>query len=163
MSAISVRQMDRFDNELKAWSKRYPENDTNAMSVIDRFLQIAKIIEKSNAYNSEIDVLSALFRSGEPFQLSPTQLMQSVNLTSGAMTALLNRLEKVELICRKNDTNDGRISLAGLTPKGILVIDKMVLQRMKNATVMFDIFDDFEKRQFSQFLKKMYGYLDEQD
>lgn len=162
MSAISPLQNDRFDDALESWSRLRPDLEPYAMCFMDRFIEIAKVITKSDVYDSEMNVLTALYRSGSPYQLQPAILMKSVALSSGAMTALLNRLEKKELIIRLNDTNDGRISLASLTPEGISVIDNILLQRIEKADEIVSIFDDFEKRQFSQFLKKMLGYLDEQ-
>lgn len=41
--------------------------------------------------------------------------MESVLIISGAMTALLDRLTKLELIYRASNKSDGRIKLAGLT------------------------------------------------
>lgn len=162
MSAISPHQNDRFDDALDTWSRLRPDLEPYAMCFMDRFIEISNVITKSDVYDSDMNVLTALFRSGVPYQLSPTQLMHAVDLTSGAMTALLNRLEKKELIFRKNDTLDGRISMAVLTPKGISVIDKLVLLRSENASSIMAIFDDFEKRQLSQLLKKMLRFVNAQ-
>lgn len=49
---------------------------------------------------TELDVLATLRRSGAPYRLSPTVLRKAVLLTSGAMTACLNRLEQRGLIRR---------------------------------------------------------------
>jgi DNA-binding MarR family transcriptional regulator len=52
--------------------------------------------------------LATLQRSGAPYRLSPTALRKSVLLTSGAMTACLNRLEQCGLISRNPDDGDRR-------------------------------------------------------
>ena len=61
--------------------------------------KIKKYLKKNlKIIYTDLDVLATIRRSGEPYQLSPKQLMKSVLITSGAMTALLDRLTKLELI-----------------------------------------------------------------
>jgi len=52
------------------------------------------------------DVLATLRRSGEPYQLTPTDLFKSAMLSSGAMTNRLNKLEEAGLIEQLPDPND---------------------------------------------------------
>lgn len=78
-------------------------------------------------------MLATLRRSGDPFQLTPTELTRTVLLTSGAMTAALGRLEKKRLVCRTRDDLDGRIRLVALTPAGIALIDRAIAVRFADA------------------------------
>ena len=154
---------DKFDDLLEDWRSIYSDIDVYATRIVGRLMEVSKILGRSNLYRSEVEVLSSLYRTGPPFQLSPSQLMKQVSLTSGAMTALLNRIEKQGLIHRIPDSNDGRVSSAGLSPKGVEFIDNTIGLRLDNDASIISIFDDFEKRQFAQLLKKMLKHLNERD
>lgn len=77
------------------------------------------------------------------------------------MTALLDRLTKLELIYRTPDENDGRIKLAGLTAKGKKIIDKAIITRFEEASNSINIFKQKEHDQLSNLLKKLLKSLDE--
>lgn len=159
---------DLLDSLVSDWKKERPDLDASAMLVIGRILKLSKILEKSvntalssnNIYYTDLDVLATLRRSGKPYELTPKQLMQSVLITSGAMTALLDRLLKLELIYRSPDPLDGRIKRAGLTKKGIKVIDKVIEVRFQEADNSVCMLNESERNQLSKLLKKMTLYLD---
>lgn len=80
--------------------------------------------------------------------------MQSVLITSGAMTALLGRLTKLELIYRAPTPKDGRIKRAGLTKKGVNVIDKTIEIRFAEATDAIQVFTKADKNNSLHYSKK---------
>lgn len=71
------------------------------MSIFGRILRLTKHLEQEitsihKRYDlkmGEFDVLATLLRSGAPYQLTPSALISTAMLTSGAMT---NRLDKLE-------------------------------------------------------------------
>ncbi len=159
---------DLLDSLVSDWKKERPDLDASAMLIIGRILKLSKILEKSanaalssnDIYYTDLDVLATLRRSGKPYELTPKQLMQSVLITSGAMTALLDRLLKLELIYRSPDPLDGRIKRAGLTKKGIKVIDKAIEVRFQEADNSVGMLNEKERYLLSELLKKMTSYLD---
>ncbi len=159
---------DLLDSLVSDWKKERPDLDASAMLIIGRILKLSKILEKSansalssnDIYYTDLDVLATLRRSGKPYELTPKQLMQSVLITSGAMTALLDRLLKLELIYRSPDPLDGRIKRAGLTKKGIKVIDKAIEVRFQEADNSVGMLNEKERHLLSELLKKMTSYLD---
>lgn len=154
---------DLIDNLVQDWKKERPELDASGMLVVGRILKLGKKLEKrmdevlkdSPICYSDLDVLATLRRSGDPWELSPKELMQSVLITSGAMTALLNRLEKQKLIYRKVDKKDSRIKRAGLTKKGIKIIDKVIEDRFADADETVSSFNKSERNTLANLLKKM--------
>ena len=136
---MSLEKNDIIDTLIKEWKQERPELDASAMEVVGRILKLGKLLEKrvgsalkeSGIYYTDLDVLATLRRSGKPFELTPKELMKSVLITSGAMTALLDRLAKLNLIYRAPDPKDGRIKRAGLTKKGVKVIDQAIEKRFK--------------------------------
>jgi len=69
-------------------------------------------------------VLATLRRSGKPYQLSPTALMEQTMVTSGAMTNRINRLLSRGLVTRDTDSDDGRRVVVGLRPEGKRLVDR---------------------------------------
>ncbi|MEM6649328.1 MAG: MarR family transcriptional regulator [Pseudomonadota bacterium] len=147
--------MDIIDQLLADWDKERPDLDPSAMAVVGRLLNIGqrlenRITERLKPYGlnySDFDVLATLRRSGSPYELTPKALMQSVLLTSGAMTALLERLEKRELITRGTDEKDRRVRTAKLTHQGKDIVDQAIGERFDEAreAISFMTKDDQDK------------------
>lgn len=154
---------DIIDRLVEEWNLERPELDTDAMHIVGRIIKLGKVLEKQasealkgfDIYYTDLDVLATIRRSGEPYQLAPKQLMESVLITSGAMTALLDRLTKLELIYRVPDENDKRIKLAGLTDKGIEIIDKAIVERFEVANLSVSSLNKKKRTQLSNLLKEL--------
>jgi DNA-binding MarR family transcriptional regulator len=67
----------------------------------------------------EYSVLRLLARAGAAQQLSPSRLAEQVVRTTGAMTKILDRLERRGLLERVPDPTDRRALLVGLTSDGL--------------------------------------------
>lgn len=133
--------IDLIDKLISDWREQRPDLDPSPMNVVGRLLrvgrqmeaEITEVLKPHGLSYTEFDVLATLLRSGKPYELTPTELRESVILTSGAMTALLDRLTRKQLI-RRNTTNaDGRIKTAQLTTRGTRQINKLIDLRFKQA------------------------------
>lgn len=164
---MSQDNNDIIDVLIKEWKEERPELDTSAMGVVGRILKLGRVFEKragtalrdSGIHYTDLDVMATLRRSGKPYELTPKELMRSVLITSGAMTALLDRLTKLDLIYRAADPKDGRIKRAGLTKKGIGIIDKAIEIRFKEASDSIQSLSSSEQDQLSELLKKLMSNL----
>ncbi len=160
---MNKSDFDIIDDLVSEWNKEEPSLDVSAMEVVGRLILLGKILEKragiaiqsSEIHYTDLDVLATIRRSGEPYELTPKQLMKSVLITSGSMTALLNRLEKLGLIVRTKDESDKRIKRAKLTKKGISVIDKAIKLRFEEANKSISSLDTNERYSLSGLLKKL--------
>ncbi len=156
-------EKDIIDTLISDWETERPELDASAMGIVGRILSLGKNLEKSASASlcgigicySDLDVLATLRRSGAPYALTPTELMQSVLITSGAMTALLDRLTKLEFIYRVVDEKDKRVKRAILTSKGIDIIDKAIEIRFKEAQNAISPLSFLEQQHLSFLLKKL--------
>lgn len=72
---------------------------------------------------ASFDVLATLRRSDPPHSLTPTELMHSAMVTSGAITQRLDRLEERGLVIRTRSESDGRGIQVALTDTGRTLID----------------------------------------
>ncbi|KKB03081.1 MarR family winged helix-turn-helix transcriptional regulator [Pantoea anthophila] len=123
---------DHIDFVVSQWDSAMPELDASSMQIFGRMLRLMKHLAKARSQalapfgfqEGEFDVLATLRRAGPPWRLSPTQLYQSLLVTSGAMTNRLNRLEQQNLIERVAAAGDKRSLLVGLTPHGQQQIER---------------------------------------
>ena len=69
-------------------------------------------------------MLATLRRNGAPYELTPSELARRRMMTSGGMTAALDRLERKGLIARAPNPADRRGSLVRLTDDGLSVINR---------------------------------------
>src|SRR5579862_7535123 len=95
---------DHTEFMIAQYREEMPElGDLTAMETLSRLTEaarriqreaIAPMIETFGLQPGEFDVLAALRRSGGDFVLTPAQLLEMTMVTSGGMTARLDRLEK---------------------------------------------------------------------
>ncbi len=161
---------DRIDRLLSEWQSERPELDAGAMAVVGRLLSIGRQLEaRANGalkplglHYTDLDVLATLRRGGRPYRRTPTELRDSVLITSGAMTACLDRLERNGLIQRVADPNDRRSSAAELTTDGRKLIDKAIAVRFKEAADALSDLSDTERTRLAALLKKLGHSLETQ-
>lgn len=127
-------QGDHVDHLIDQWRDVLPELDVSPMEIIARISRLSRILEREadalygdfGLNRALFGVLAALRRAGPPYQLSPTDLYNSLLITSGAVTNRLERLTAAGLVRRVRDPHDGRSLLVALTPKGKRLIDRVV-------------------------------------
>ncbi len=84
------------------------------------------------AQDAEVGIteLRALSRISLAGTMSPKQLADSLDLTTGTVTALLDRMERAELVTRAPHPTDRRMLQIELTPEGV--------ERLNRALASFD-------------------------
>ncbi|CAH1547244.1 MarR family winged helix-turn-helix transcriptional regulator [Vibrio rotiferianus] len=153
--------MDAIDRVVSQWAKEKPDLDTEPMAIMGRLMRIAKHMENHVAevhkrYDlkmGEFDVLATLRRSGEPYRLTPSELISSMMLTSGAMTNRLDKLEKKGLIAREHSKEDRRSVTVQLTSKGFELIDALIEQHLQAQHELMGSLTSDEREQVNQALK----------
>lgn len=156
-------ERDVVDQLLRDWRRERPELDASAMAVVGRILHLGRLLEagagerlrEAGIHYSDLDVLATLRRSGAPYRLTPTVLRKSVLLTSGAMTACLNRLEARGLIVRSAEDADRRSLSAALTAKGVRLIDKAIVARFEQADEAVAALTAAERAELARLLRKL--------
>jgi len=126
---------------LQQWSEERPELDTAALGVVIRVMALYRSFyrDANKALKPlalelwEYDVLSALRRQGRPFALAATRLARATDLSGGAMTNRINRLEERGLVRRRADKEDRRGVIVILSAKGRRVIDEAIRFRLEAA------------------------------
>lgn len=153
--------MDAIDQLIAQWAREKPALDTEPMAIMGRLLRVAKYIETQVAqlhksYDltlGEFDVLATLRRSGEPFLLTPSELIDSMLLTSGAMTNRLDKLSSKGLISRLHNQSDRRSLPVQLTEQGVTLIDEVIEKHVQVQHSLFQSMSHDQKQQLNQHLK----------
>lgn len=151
---------DEVDLISKQWQQLGLETDFNALQITARLLRLGKALEnrlgKLHAAFSlkpgEFDVLAALKRAGN-VALTPSQLYQSMLLSSGAMTSRLDRLENKHLIQRSHCSRDRRSVKVALTEQGKTLIDQVYPAHFELMASLLSGMTDTDKNQLAYLLK----------
>ncbi|CAK1743753.1 MULTISPECIES: MarR family winged helix-turn-helix transcriptional regulator [Vibrio] len=153
--------MDAIDRVVEQWAKEKPELETEPMAMMGRIMRIAKYMEtqvaelhkKYDMKLGEFDVLATLRRSGKPYRLTPSELIGSMMLTSGAMTNRLDKLEAKGLISREHSKEDRRSVSVQLTKDGLILIDQMMTEHVETQKKLVKSLSASQKKNTNQLLK----------
>ncbi|GLZ35898.1 MarR family transcriptional regulator [Lentzea sp. NBRC 105346] len=97
-----------------------------------------KTLAEQDLTGAEFDVLAALRRSGEPYRLKANELSNSLLLSTGGTSNVVNRLVTRNLVVREPDATDGRSTLVRLTDTGKAHAEKAVLANTKAHADVLD-------------------------
>ena len=154
---------DSVDKILEQWRRERPDLDVTPMGIIGRISRVEQLIDrqmkaacaKFNLERWGFDVLATLRRAGKPYELTPTQLYNSLMLTSGAMTNRIDRLEAGGLVERLHCPADRRGVLVSLTKDGLKLIDKAVTAHIEVEKAMLASFSLKDREKFAQLLRTL--------
>jgi DNA-binding MarR family transcriptional regulator len=126
-----VMAEDEVDEIVAAWRRERPDLDVEPLQVLSRLDRLAGVLGERRAAvfarhglrRHEFDVLAALRRAGEPFELTAGELAARTYVTSGTMTSRLDGLTERGLVTRAADREDGRLVRVGLTARGRELVD----------------------------------------
>jgi DNA-binding MarR family transcriptional regulator len=154
---------DLVERHVEKWTEERPDLDSTPLAIVNRIYLLAnrfrrktkKALQPFRLELWEYEVLSALRRQGEPFELPPTTLAKLGMLTTGAMTNRIDRLEDRDLVERRPDPGDRRSISVRLTGKGLELIDRAVEARMESAARLVAALSDTESAAIEVLLKKL--------
>ena len=160
---MTKKECDHVGTIIHEWAQQKPDLDTGGLAVVGRILNLSDILRKRinkqlapfDLKYSEFDVLATLRRAGPPYILKPTELMSSVILTSGAITAALEKLTQKGLVIRLADENDGRVKTVKLTAEGLEIIEQALEIRMQDANASIKALGAQEAESIAILLGKM--------
>ena len=107
---------------------------------------------------TDFAIMEALLHKGP---LPITAIGAKVLLTSGSMTAAVNRLENSGLVQRIQDPSDGRCFYVHLTTAGRRVIKNAFDKHRKNLESVADILTPGERGELVRLLKKIGFHADQ--
>ena len=101
---------------------------------------------------SDFTALEALLHKGP---LTIGQIQEKVLLTSGSMTAAIDRLEKLGCVTRESSGADRRARLIRLTVQGRTLIRSAFRRHARDMEAAVSVLDDEERKHFYELSKKL--------
>jgi DNA-binding MarR family transcriptional regulator len=117
---------DSVDRMIQTWAATNPSVDARPLEVVGRLLLCAEYCQRAltaalqpfELSFGDFDVINTLRRRADADGANPSDLARSSLITTGAMTARLDRLSRAGLIRRAPDPADGRAVRVHLTERG---------------------------------------------
>jgi len=165
---LTVNDDDRVEIRRQQWAREMPDLDTVGMAVLGRARlitlnarpEIETVFARFGPDSGEFDVLFTLLRSGPPYRLRPTELFQSLMITSGGLTGRLSRLEKAGLVERLPDAADGRSLPVGLTAAGLEMARAAIIEDMRVEAELLACLSATERKTLAGLLRKLAADLE---
>ena len=154
---------DAVDQILAQWERERPDLDCSPMGIIGRITQLQREVflaqratfSRHGLDAPSFDVLAALRRAGPPYQLTPTALMRTALVTSGAITQRLDRLEERGLITRERSEADGRAVVVTLTADGKAALDAALPDHLDTERGLLDGLTSADRDQLAALLRRL--------
>jgi DNA-binding MarR family transcriptional regulator len=154
---------DEVDRIVSAWIAQRPDLDFSPLEVLSRVDRLSRHLDRArrDAFHRsdlepwEWDVLSALRRAGEPYTLSPKQLLQQTLVSSGTMTNRIDRLVERRLVVRRADPGDGRGVLVTLTEEGRNRVDAAITRLVDAEAELLGQISRGDRERLAGLLRKL--------
>lgn len=148
--------IDRFETEAPRGRPGIHLGDAAGLL---RVMRLAAHLERDLAAScavkpGQFQVLAAL-RRRDPQPMTASELARAAILTTGAMTAVLDRLEEQGLIRRQIDSEDRRARRITITEKGRTQVDRALEQRMAQHRALNAALSLEEREALSSILRKL--------
>ncbi|PTM53198.1 MarR family winged helix-turn-helix transcriptional regulator [Desmospora activa] len=101
-------------------------------------------------------LLHTLFKKG---RCMVNDLSTKTNLTSGATTLALNRLEKDGIVQRTRDSHDRRVVWVELSEHGSALVQQLLLRRQQAWEKMLQALSEQEQEIFIQLMEKIHDEM----
>jgi DNA-binding MarR family transcriptional regulator len=158
-----TEQRDHVDRFLETIHLVLPELDLEVEGIVDRIAGIARRLNRTmdetlaefGLDHAEHKALSVLAQAGPPHRSTPGRLARRMDLSSGAMTNRLDRLEEAGLVRRLPDPDDRRGVLVELTDHGHETYRGAVGVQAKKEALMAAALSAPEKTQLNALLRQL--------
>jgi len=159
----TTEERDHIDRFLETIHLVLPDLDLEVEGIVDRIGGLSRRLHRTldetlaefGLDSAEHKVLCTLAQNGEPFCSTPGRLGKRMELSSGAMTNRLDRLEEAGLVRRRPDPNDRRGVVIEMTEKGRETYERAVGVQAKKEELVTSALDDGEKKQLNDLLRRL--------
>jgi DNA-binding MarR family transcriptional regulator len=160
---------DGVDLILEQWRRERPDVDVSGMAIIGRLGRVERalrtrldeVFAEHGLESWEFDVLATLRRHGSPFQLTAGQLVESMMVTSGAVTHRLDVLERRGLISRQRRDGDRRVVVVSLTEAGLTLIDAALPDHAANEQRLIEVLSPRDRYVLTAILRRYHLSLEQ--
>lgn len=159
---------DRASRAAAQWAVQRPDMEMLPMEALGRLHEASILVARERQaplyaryglQQGEFDALATLRRSGAPGGLTPTALFEAAMMSSGGMTARIDRLEKAGLVERRPHPTDRRATLVRLTDKGFDLIETIMPEHEEAARDILAPLSVDEQKTLNGLLARLIGGL----
>lgn len=134
---------DFIDNLIAKWQDECPDLDVRPIAVIGRAIRIAELMKQKlkdllRPHGLEVwefDVLATLRWRGAAGGMTPKELMEALNLSSGTLTHRIDRLADANFVERVPNPDDRRSVRVCLATRGVKVVEEALVEHIKSANI----------------------------
>ncbi|EOX4389909.1 MarR family winged helix-turn-helix transcriptional regulator [Vibrio cholerae] len=152
---------DKVDAILAQWRSVRPDLDCSSMGVVGRLRQtdgiwktkLDQVFDGFGLSCIEFDILATIRRNDR--EITPTELYQTLMLSSGAISTRIEQLVQRGLVQRVASEQDRRSCKVTLTEQGIELVDQALNAHVANVDGMLGVLTEQERKQLGQLLKKI--------
>jgi len=163
-----MSKQDSVDLIQRDAAHAFPEFDSGAATITGRIRRVNLHLDRAaedrlktfNLTGASLDVLAALFASGPPYQLTPTDLYRGHMMSSAGITARLDVLERAGLAARSRDPHDRRGVLVTLTKPGLKVVKEAAHALHRSQAFLLEVYTERERKQVLSLLERMLRSLE---
>jgi DNA-binding MarR family transcriptional regulator len=163
--------LDYLDEALVVWAREIPDLDPVTEGIVERIHILAhdfNVSSEQTLHEFALDrrsfkLLSRLRSFGPPYQRSAGMLANDIQLSSGAMTNRLDRMEAAGLIRRLPDPNDRRGTLVEPTATGHAAWDQAVGTQARREALIAGVLTEKERDQLHGLLRKLMRAFPDKD
>ncbi|EGR3962335.1 MarR family transcriptional regulator [Vibrio cholerae] len=161
MSSENTMPNDKVDAILAQWRSVRPDLDCSSMGVVGRLRQtngiwktkLDQVFDGFGLSCIEFDILATIRRNDR--EITPTELYQTLMLSSGAISTRVEQLVQRGLVQRVASEQDRRSCKVTLTAQGIELVDQALNAHVANVDGMLGVLTEQERKQLGQLLKKI--------
>lgn len=157
------RGEDDVDRIVAAWHRERSDLDVDPLHTLSRIDRLAKqharIRDAAFAEHDldawEFDVLAALRRAGDPYELTPGQLVAETLVTSGTMTTRVDRLIERGFVRRRPDPRDRRGVIVELDPAGRDTVDAAMTTLLEHEHALIGALPEGDRAALPEMLRRL--------
>ncbi|EGR0187895.1 MarR family transcriptional regulator [Vibrio cholerae] len=161
MSSENTMPNDKVDAILAQWRSVRPDLDCSSMGVVGQLRQtngiwktkLDQVFDGFGLSCIEFDILATIRRNDR--EITPTELYQTLMLSSGAISTRIEQLVQRGLVQRVASEQDRRSCKVTLTEQGIELVDQALNAHVANVDGMLSVLTEQERKQLGQLLKKI--------
>jgi len=154
---------DHIDRFLEKIHHVFPDLDLEVEGIVDRIGGLNRRLNRTldetlsefGLDTAEYKALSVLSQAGPPHRSTPGRLSERMELSSGAMTNRLDRLEEAGLVTRLPDPGDRRSVVVELTDHGRETYHRAVGVQAEKEALVAAALNPREKTQLNALLRKL--------
>lgn len=154
---------DATELRIALWRRERPDIDCSGKEVTGRILRLAEIFTMAmNANMAQFDIrfshyaiVATLRAAGCPYRMSPTDIQNTMMITSGGVSNLLRKVELMGLVRRLDDPSDGRGVIVELTDKGLALSEATMRAQADAEHRLIGTLSPEEREALAALLKKL--------